>query len=265
MEHNEFLKQVMARSAPDIVRGIKIHAKKAARAAGTSLQSELNKFAQGRGHTHWGAYTAMLASRPRINHEDVLIAVDSAKRKGWHVVVRAETRQASDQRLRDIAEALMARAASDPAHFGQRVFTVDAGGVIHVHGLGRFSILGRPENDGVLRKGDTLVVADGTGKGNAYSTGAVEATVVTTAPPHPDDQDIGEYVVASLNWPINQMNRIMSSEDRRVFYSTTSVKYILPQNDDATIKAIQGQVGATTIKRTTLSKSRRKGDDGGMR
>ena len=56
-----------------------------------------------------------------------------------------------------------------------------------------------------------------------------------------------------------QIAKLYSAEDKQIIYSTTAVKYILPQNDKDTVKLVQDMVGPTTIKR--FSSSRSKGGD----
>lgn len=54
----------------------------------------------------------------------------------------------------------------------------------------------------------------------------------------------------------SQIGKIYSKEDQQIIYATTAVKFILPQNDEGTISLIQKMVGPTTIKRSSMSRSK---------
>lgn len=255
------------------IRRLKKQARLRAAANGTSHQAELNAIARGMGHVSWGALMASLATidpaevmrrsypAPRVapphmlasmtteeraydaelerqrydmlpiedpegELRDLIDAYQAARRTGGHLVVLRPTHAREEK----VIELLWMYRSEGPAdeRLDGIAFTpfLDDGGVAIEHANSH---------------GDTLVAGS---RGMRRSTNS------------------GQFVVHDAQEQLSQINALYSRRDQEIIYATTSVKYLLPRNDDATVELIRRTVGPTTVRRRTPAKSRRPSDEG---
>jgi hypothetical protein len=215
------------------IRHHKRQARLRAAANGTTHQAELNAIAREHGHVSWGGLQAALSSnrfdkdallRREVDERllELVDAYDAARGAGGHLVVLRADRDEEASAILSLRHAL-----DDEAHRDRLV------GIAFAERLTLEAIAG------AASRSQTLV---------ASSDGMARTT------------SHGQFIAYDPDDVLTAGGSLVSRRDQETIYATTDVRYVLPRNREEAERMLRGDIGSTTIVRTTASRRRIVGD-----